>query len=1133
MSVSRTVEELMLDLRSRDIRLALEGAELRVNAPKGALSAELRDELIAMKPQILAALQRNASITRLPRGTDFALSHAQQRLWFMKQMDPDSNAYSVPCAVRFKGHLEPELIASALNGIAARHESLRTHFVAVDGAPRCVVDPQCELRLERLDLTHLPASEAEEAALQELRATFSEPFDLARAPLARAVLIRVASDHWMLGLVMDHIVTDGISLAIVLGELQRLYVQQLRGAAAVQPLQDLRIQYVDYAHWQRRSFADGALARSLVYWDKQLAGELPVLQLPSDRPRPPVQTFDGRRPLVKFPLQLSLQIKRLARQEQATLYMVLLGALQILLHRYTGESDILVGTAVANREREELQGIVGCFVNNIVLRGDLSGNPTVHELLRRTRETTLSAFDHQDMPFDQLVDRLAPRRELAHPPLFQVMLVVQNVVVGVIDLPDVQSRVMPLDLGTARLDLSMDVLDVPDDGMYVYFEYNSDVFDAPMIDALIGHYRTLLEALVATPDARIDEMPMLTALEQRQLLQLATGSVIEPVFSTAIAQFEKQVLLRGNGEAVRFENTSLSYTELNQRANQLARHLLQQDVQRGDLLGVYLERGIDMVVALLGILKAGAAYVPLDPAFPQDRIEFMVQDAQLRCVVTQDSLTDLLGQPGLLRIHMDADRATIESHTGENLPLIAGAQDLAYVIYTSGSTGRPKGVELQHGALANFLASMHVEPAITAQDRLVAVTTLSFDIAGLEIHGPLTIGGTVVLASRAAALDGLALAALIDLSAATILQATPATWRLLLDSGWQGRAGLKMLCGGEALPRELARGLLETGGELWNMYGPTETTIWSTVTRVIDTSRSIAIGRPIANTTIYILEPSGLLAPQGVPGELCIGGAGLARSYLRRAELTAEKFVTITLPDGRKERVYRTGDLARWRWDGELEFIGRRDHQVKLRGFRIELGEIESVLATHSSVSQCAVIVREDVPGDQRLVAYVVSVDARALDTDALRTMLRTKLPEYMIPNLFVMLGTLPLTPNAKVDRKALPIPEASLEATPEDLAGGEITMTTMQRRVAGIWKDVLRVERIPLHVNFFDLGGHSLLLVKLQAGLQREFGTSLPLVDLFRRTTIAAQAERLGSTAPDDTALKRARAIASRQINV
>ena len=607
--------------------------------------------------------------------------------------------------------------------------------------------------------------------------------------------------------------------------------------------------------------------------------------------------------------------------------------------------------------------------------------------------------------------------------------------------------------------------------------------------------------------------------------------------------FEAQAARTPAATALVFEAERSSYAELNRRANRLAHALRARGVGRGALVGIWLERCAEMVVAVLGVLKAGAAYVPLDPAFPQDRIYYMMADAALAAVVTQDRLAEAARGALAPMLRVDGDAVWIAQQRDTN-PVLGdeegarcAANDLAYVIYTSGSTGRPKGVMLEHRSVVNFLVSMQREPGIGPQDRFVSVTTLSFDIAGLEIHGPLTCGGTVVLASRATALDGQALARLVHEHDATLLQATPATWRLLLESGWRGhegaQGGLKMLCGGEALPRDLAERLLALPGELWNLYGPTETTIWSTLTRVHDLSRPIAIGRPIANTQVLVLDPSGHPAPVGASGELCIAGEGLARGYLGRPELTAEKFATVDLPGLGATRLYRTGDVARWRADGQLEFAGRRDHQVKLRGFRIELGEIEAVLAGHPGVRQAVLLVREDQPGDQRLVAYVVAGTEFA--PEQARATLRAKLPEYMVPNLFVTLAALPLTPNGKIDRKALPAPlRQAIPAEGVHSAQGvqAALMSPAEQRVAAIWCELLGLASVGLHDNFFDLGGHSLLLVKLQVRLQREFAAELPLVELFQRTTVHAQAERLQRAtrlAGDHGALQRARARADR----
>jgi len=1148
--VDEPLSDLLARLQALGIRLSLDDGRLRVNAPKGVLDDELKGIVSRRKAEIVETLRTTTSvndnarskddpsgIARVERRGHLPVSHTQQRLWFLKQLDPGNAAHNIPFAVRMNGVLDERALEQTLAELIQRHESLRTRFLSVDGTPRCVIEPSAALEIERIDLGAVPAAQRDDAMWRRVQALVATPFDISRAPLLRTALIRMDARSHVLCFVHDHIVSDGVSTGIFLLDFRALYAQHAAGEPARLP--ELAVQYVDYGEWQRHAFAEGSLARHLEYWKRQLADLPAALQLPTDRPRPPVQTYRGARLIRQFPAALATQSRALARSAGATQFMVLLAAFQVLLHRYTGTADIPVGSVVANRSHAAMERVIGFFANNIVLRGDLSGRPTVRELLQRVRELCLQGMSHQEMPFDMLVDALATRREIDHSPLFQVQFVLQSVMLTRLELPQLDCEPLELGSDTSRFDLSVDVFEMPD-GMRVLFEFNTDLFDTPTMARMMGHYRSLLEDFVARPEAHIDELTLLTAAEAQRMPAYWRNSAADAAAPAAAAGqtlhglFEAQAEATPDAVAVRFQDTALSYRELDTRANRLAHRLRELGVGAESLVGVWMDRSADMVVALLGVLKSGAAYVPLDPAFPADRIDFMMSDAALPVVVTQARLAQTLGSAGPRAVCMDSDAALLAQQPAHRPSASTDARQLAYVIYTSGSTGRPKGVELEHRSVVNFLRSMQREPGLTASDRFVSVTTLSFDIAGLEIFGPLTVGGTVILASRSTALDAAQLAALLRDSGATILQATPATWRMLLESGWRGLPQLKMLCGGEALPRELAERLLALGGELWNMYGPTETTIWSTVSRVTDATRTAPIGRPIANTTVYVLEPSGLPAPIGIAGELCIGGAGLARGYRNRPELTAEKFVELALPDGalgqRRERVYRTGDMARFLADGQLEFLGRRDQQVKLRGFRIELGEIESVLANHASVQQVVVSVREDTPGDQRLVAYVVAAPNTVFDEDAARTHLRVQLPDYMIPQFFVTLETLPLTPNGKIDRKALPRPQSLAGPADRTL---DATMNPTQRRMADVWRDVLQRDQVGLHANFFDMGGHSLLLVKLQAAIQREFSVDLTLVELFQRTTIAAQTQRVTATAPDDSALRRAQARIARQLHV
>jgi amino acid adenylation domain-containing protein len=723
------------------------------------------------------------------------------------------------------------------------------------------------------------------------------------------------------------------------------------------------------------------------------------------------------------------------------------------------------------------------------------------------------------------VDELSVHRELDHSPLFQVMFVLHTLLIDRIDLVGLTCKLMEIEIGTSRFDLSTDVFDLPE-GLRVYFEYNTDLFTGETISRMMDHFRMVLEGFVANPGARIREVPILSDEERRQLTKDWNRTAASyPHEQTVHGLFEAQARRTPKAEAVRFADQSLTYEQLDARANQLARRLQALGVQHEALVGICIDRSLDMIVALLGVLKAGAAYVPLDPAFPKDRIDFMIQDAGLAVIVTHSRLRALIGGEARA-VCLDAERDEIAAESGAHVESSAGASSLAYVIYTSGSTGRPKGVQLEHRSVVNFLRSMHREPGIGANDRVLSVTTLSFDIAGLEIFGPLTVGGTVIIADRATALDGQRLMELIDSSDATLMQATPATWRLLLESGWEGKSGLKILCGGEALPRDIADRLLLSSKELWNMYGPTETTIWSTVARVVPEERLPHIGRPIANTKVYVLDQSGQPMPIGVPGELYIGGDGVARGYLGRPELTAERFVNDPFVEQAGARMYRTGDLARWRADGVLECLGRVDQQVKIRGYRIEPGEIETLLAGYSAVAQAAVVARPDASGEQSLVAYLVATTGSALEAAALRRFLSETLPEYMIPSAFVVLPELPLTPNGKIDRKALPAPENRTIASATYASPQNETETA----IVAIWQEVLKVERVGRHDNFFDLGGHSLLVVQVQNRLQKKFSRNIMLIELFQHSTVAALAAFLEGDGSGAEEIELVRERAARQ---
>ncbi len=905
---------------------------------------------------------------RPPRVREFPLSFSQQRLWFLEQLVPGSAAYNVPSAVRIEGPLDVEVWRRCCDEIVRRHESLRTTFAEVDGQPVQRVAETGQADFAVIDCAHLAGDDSEREAMRLAREEVRRPFVLAEGPLLRVRFFRLAPERHVLLLTMHHIVADLWSMAVAVAELVALY--PAFRACAPSPLPELPIQYADYAAWQRGRLAGSGVADDLAYWTEALDGAPPVLDLPTDRPRPPVQTSRGGSTAFELPGPLMGRLRALSQRDGATPFMTLLAAFAVLLHRHANQDDLVIGAPIANRTRPETERLVGFFVNTLALRVDLSGDPTFRELLGRVRAACLGGYAHQDLPFERLVEELHPRRDLSRSPLFQVSFVFQNIPVPDLDLAGLRVTPLTLESSTARFDLELQVFDRPD-GLTGWFEYNADLFDHITVERLSGALRLLAEQAADAPDRRLSEFSLLDEGERRRLAAEPNDTRRTwPGLDWAHREFEARARQAPGAEALRFEDRAVTYAELDRHANQLAHHLRRLGVARGDLVGIYTERSPEMVVAVLATLKAGGAYVPLDPVYPRERIAFMLADSGLKVLVTQRSLARQLPEPAAWVVCLDESAGALAGEPVTPLDAQVCGEDLAYVIYTSGSTGKPKGVQIPHRALANFLRSMSERPGITSQDTLLAVTTLCFDISMLELLGPLTTGARVALASREVAADGSRLRETLSAAGATLMQATPSTWRLLLDAGWTPPPGFRMLCGGEALPLDLARQLTRAGGELWNMYGPTETTIWSAVARIGE--GPISIGEPIANTELHVIDAHGALAPPGVAGELHIGGAGLARGYLGRPELTAERFVPHPFPIGLGESLYRTGDLVRRRGDGSLEFLGRIDHQVKLRGFRIELGEIEAVLAELPAVRQAVVMVREDDPGDQRLVAYVV-----------------------------------------------------------------------------------------------------------------------------------------------------------------
>ncbi len=1043
-----------------------------------------------------------------PRNGDLALSFAQQRLWFFDQLEPGLSAYNIPAAIRLKGPLNLAALEQSLNEIVKRHESLRTTFKQVEGRPTQVIAPSLTIKLPVVDLRKLPASERETEVRRLVAAEAQLSFDLSRGPLLRSTVLRLNDDEHVGLLTMHHIVSDGWSTGILIREMATLYAAFCAGGSS--PLPALPIQYADFAHWQRQWLQGDVLETQIAYWKQQLAGAPDLIDLPTDYPRPAVQTFRGAHQSLVLPGHLQKALRALGRQEGVTQFMLLLAAFKVLLYRYTSQDDLIVGTPVANRNRLETEGLIGFFVNSLVLRTDLSENPSFRQLLQRVREVCLGAYGHQDLPFDRLVEELQVRRDLRRNPLFQVMFVLHNTSLRTVELPGSTLTLVEGDSETAHFDLTLEIADT-DQGLTAAFVYNIDLFDAGTIARMLRNFQTLLEAAVADPEQRLSDLPLLTETERQQLLVAWNSSGTDWSRDWCVHQlFEAQVERTPDAIAAVFEGEQLTYVELNRRANQLAHHLRALGIGPEVPVAVCLERSLEMVIGLLGIFKAGGAYVPLDPAYPRERLAFMLKDAQVPVLLTREKLAAELAERNAKVICLDSGWETIACESSANLGSLTCPENLAYVIYTSGSTGQPKGVLISHGAIAGHCRNVQSIYELDSHDVVLQFASFSFDVSLEEILPTLIVGARLVVMGtnvwhpaefhRRMAEFGL-----------TVLNLPTAYWQELARE-WADVPTLVpnirprlFIVGGDTMSPDVLKLWHQTpvnSIRLFNAYGPTETTITATFYEIAccpgETMayQRVPIGRPLAGRAIYILDQHGNPVPIGVHGHLHIGGAGLARGYLNRPDLTAEMFVPDPFCAEQGARMYRTGDLARYRPDGNIEFLGRADHQVKIRGFRIELGEIEAALGLHPAVREAVVLAREDTPGERRLVAYVVADST----VDALRRFLKEKLPEPMVPAVVVLLDALPVAPGGKLDRRSLPAPDRS---RPELEKAFVAPRDDLERQLAQIWEEILGVRPVGVTDNFFALGGHSLLAVRLFAFIEKRLGRKLPLTTVFQGATV------------------------------
>jgi len=1037
----------------------------------------------------------------------FAPSFGQERLWFLAHLEPDSDvAYNVATAVEISGPLDPLAFQRALDSVLARHESLRTGVALIGGEPRQIVLPETVLAVPVVDCSGVPPAERQATVAGRLARESGRRFALDEPPLLRIVLLKFGERDHVLLLVIHHIVCDGWSIGVFLEELAAAYRSVTTGAT---PPAETPLQYADYAAWQRETVSGARLAELTGYWTERLA-DLAPLEIPTDRPRPAIRSAHGRTCRERLPAELVAALTRLAGKHRATLFMVLLAGWKLLLSRYAGQRDLAVGTAVANRTRPELDRVIGLFVNTLVLRTDLRDVTTFGDLLTRVRETCLGAYAHQDLPFEKVVEAVRPARDLSRTPLFQAMLLMQNTPAQRITVDQLTFAPLRTEGGTAKFDLTLEA--TPDGSeLDLALHHSADLFEPGTAERMLRQLVRLLRGVADSPDGPVAGYDLLGA-DDRRLVEhaWAYGPVRDVPAGPLPALVRAQAARTPDAVAVESDDERVSYAELTARVDRLARLLRDSGVRPGDFVGVCVERSVSLVAALLAVLTAEAAYVPIDPGYPAERISHMLSDAGVQLVLSSSLAAGCLPSGDWKQIHLDRVEDIPGGPGGE---VVSGTADRpAYVIYTSGSTGLPKGVQIGQQSLVNVLLAMAAELRAGPGDALAAVASVSFDIAALELFMPLLVGGRVVVVPESSVADGPQLADRLARSGVTIMQATPATWRLLLMAGWQPSPGLRIVCTGEALDAELAGRLRAGGAPLWNLYGPTEATLYATAGRIDDPQR-IGLGDPVPNSVRYVLDDALRPVPIGTVGELYLGGVTLGYGYLGQAAQTAARFLPDPFAGTPGARMYRTSDLCRYRSDGTLDYLGRADQQIKVRGFRIEPGEIEAVLARHPDATQVAVIARTADAADVRLVAYAVvrPETGRGPDTDVrivqeLRELARRELPTQLVPSLYVLLDRLPLTPSGKLDRAAL------RRDFPADLAPQAVDdtppRTDVEREVAAIFAEVLGVERVGVHASFFDLGGHSLLAAKFANRLAERTGVSLQLRELFHRPTVAAVAE-------------------------
>ena len=1033
-------------------------------------------------------------IPQRPAISTVKISYPQQGRLFLELLNPGTAVNNLSVFLQIKGKLDIVALDKSANQILARHEILRTRFSFGLGIPTADISNDLKITISIINLKKFDNKDQETEVRRLAEKEVLQPFNLSQAPLIRLKLYELDNDKSLLLVIAHHTVADGWSLGVFLNELIIFYRANTTGRSV--QASELSIQYYDYAYWQTEDKQQEVQQSSMSYWKKQLGGELPSLELPTDQVRGTRQTFTGGTYRFIIPKDQTQALEELSQQEDATLFMTLLTAFYLLLHRYSGQDDILIGIPIANRNHPGLENLIGVFINTLVIRISLYGDPSFRELLRQVRKTSLEAYAHQDFPYEKLVEELKPIRDLHRPPLFQVVFNLQNSPMPKLEIQDLETAFLEIDRGVSQFDLTL-MISRKEGQCQAIVEYNTDLFKPATITSMFRFFQLFLEYALTQPDSPISKLPLITGEELRHIVFELNHTMVNFPREKCIHQLiEKQAEQTPDHVAIIHDQTEITYSELDRRANALAKHLGELGVEQDVRVGILMKKSLRSVEALLAVLKSGGAYVPIHISSPPERIQFILKDANVKVLLTNMDPGPLDEFTGVV-VNLNDKNLLTESNPLHSRNLV-NSDSLAYVIYTSGSTGEPKGVMVNHSSLVNFLCSMRNSPGMNQDTVMLALASISFDPSTLELFLPLMVGAKVVVASEEMTTNPLLLAETINRHHVNMLQATPATWQLLLDTGWAGKAGLKALCGGDVLTRKMADQLLERVGSLWNVYGPTETTVWSTYCQIQKGDNPVTIGHPIGNAQIYLLDRYLQIVPVGVIGELHIAGEGLARGYLNNPKLTEEKFIPNIFSSKPGARLYKTGDLGRYLPDYEIEILGRMDDQVKVQGHRMELGEITSVLLQHPSVSDGIVITRTEISGNKRLVAYFVPNNDTFSDPTTLREFLGKKLPDYMIPSFFVSMDSLPLTVNGKIDRKSLPVP-----GDLSQLSGYVAPRNEEEEVMVKIWQNVLYAEQVGIHDNFFDLGGASIQSIQIVAKANM-YGYKISVENVFEYQTIA-----------------------------